>query len=97
MPSCSLPLSLGLLHYYRVGCTTIGLVMLQSGWLCYSWVSGTIIGLVAPLSCLSGALSLPAFVPPLCMLFPTTPCKGLTFTYILPYLAPVVVALGACP
>ena len=49
------------------------------------------------LSGLLGVLSLPAFVPLLCTLFPTAPCKGLTFTYMLPYLAPVIVALGACP
>ena len=42
-----------------------------------------LVGLVALLSGVAGALSLPAFVPLLCTLFPTTPCEGLAFTYTL--------------
>ena len=71
--------------------------MLQSGWLRYNQVGHAVIGLVVLLSGLAGALSLPAFVPLLCTLFPPTPCEGLAFTYILPYLASVTVTLGACP
>ena len=61
------------------------------------WVGCADIRLVALLSGLSGVLSLPAFVLLLCTLFPTTPCEGLAFTYMLPYLASVIATLGACP
>ena len=71
--------------------------MLQLGQLHYNQVGCATVGSVVLLSGLLGALSLPAFVPLLCMLFPTTPCEGLTFTYMLPYLAPVIATLGACP
>ena len=84
-------------HYNQVGRTTIRSVTLQLGRSHYNRVSHATIGSVVLLSGLSGVLSLPAFVPLLCMLFPTTPCKGLTFTYMLPYLAPVVAALGTHP
>ena len=77
---------------HRVASHCIGSRHVASG-----WVSHAIIRLVALLSGLSGALSLPAFVPLLCTLFPTTPCKGLTFTYTPPYLASVTVTLGTCP
>ena len=97
MPSGSLLLPLGLLCYNQVGHTTIRSVVLLLGWSHYYWVGHAIVGLVALLLGLSGVLSLPAFVPLLCTLFPTTPCKGITFTYMLPYLAPVVAALGTHP
>ena len=109
IPFHPLSLSLDLLHYLQVGhaiirsvtlqsgqshCNQVGhavirLVMLQSGW-------SRLVRLVTLLSGLAGVLSLPAFVPLLCTLFPTTHCEGLTFTYMLPYLASVIVALGAC-
>ncbi|KIM51079.1 hypothetical protein SCLCIDRAFT_33751 [Scleroderma citrinum Foug A] len=72
-------------HHSASGCITSHRVTLHR------------VGSVALLSGLSGALSLPAFVPLLCTLFPTTPCEGLTFTYTPPYLASVTVTLGACP
>ena len=84
-------------HYNQVSRAIIGLVTLLLGWSHYCRVGRAIIGLVALLLGLSGVLSLPAFVLLLCTLFPTTPCKGLTFTYMLPYLAPVVAALGTHP
>ena len=84
----SVALLLGQLHYYWVSCTIIGSVALLLGQLHYSWVGRTIIG---PSWCAF------AFVPLLCTLFPTTPCKGLAFTYMLPYLASVIATLGACP
>ena len=102
MPSGSLPLPLGLSHYnrvtlHRVALHQVGLVVLQPGQSHYNWVGHTVIGSVALLLGLAGALSLPAFVPLLCTLFPPTPCEGLAFTYTLPYLASVTVTLGTCP
>ena len=78
------------LHWVASHC--IGLCHIALGCVASHWV-----GSVALLSTLIGALSLPAVIPLLCTLFPTAPCKGLTFTYMFPYLAPVIAALGACP
>ena len=96
--------------YNRVGHAIIGLVMLLLGWLCYYWVGCAIIRLVVLLSGWSHYYQVghtiigsswcafpPCFIPLLCMLFPTTPCKGLAFTYMLPYLTSVIATLGACP
>ena len=99
---------LGHIALHQVGRATIGSVALQSGqcvrsvalqsgWSRYNRVGHTVIGLVALLSGLAGVLSLPAFVLLLCTLFPPTPCKGLAFTYTLPYLASVIATLGTCP
>ena len=81
----------------RVASHRIGSVVLQSGRSRYNRVGHTVIGSVALLLGLAGVLSLPAFVPLLCTLFPPTPCEGLAFTYTLPYLASVIVTLGTCP
>ena len=91
MPSSYLPLPLGLLCYNWVGHTTIGSVTLQSGRSHYYWVGRAIIG---PSWC---AFPPCHFIPLLCTLFPTAPCEGLTFTYMFPYLAPVIAALDARP
>ena len=77
----------------------IGLHCIASGCVASHWVRSVTLlsGCVALLSTLFGALSLPAVIPLLCTLFPTAPCEGLTFTYMFPYLAPVIAALGARP
>ena len=77
-------------HHIGLHCIALGCVVLHR-------VASValLLGCVTLLSTLFDALSLPAVIPLLCMLFPTTPCKGLTFTYMFPYLAPVIATLGA--
>ena len=81
---CSVSNSTARPYALRFPTTTPRPTMLQLGQSHYNWVGHAIIRLVTLLSGLSGALSLPAFVPLLCTLFPTTPCEGLAFTYMLP-------------
>ena len=89
----------------RVGSHRVGSGHIASGRVTSCWVTSHRIG--------SGHIALgrvghaiigsswcafpPCFIPLLCMLFPTTPCEGLAFTYMLSYLASVIATLGACP
>ena len=72
-------------HHIRLGCIGSG------------WVSHTIIGsrhtIINPIRC---AIP-PCCYSPSCTLSSCSFCEGLAFTYMLPYLASVIAALGTCP
>ena len=82
---------------HRVTSHWVGSHHIGSGCIGSGWVSRTIIGsrcaIINPIWC---AIP-PCCYSPSCTLSSCSFCEGLAFTYMLPYLASVIAALGACP